>query len=227
LSFNTSYNFAAERFKWSVFSFSGQTSFFEGKLNVNSQLTLDPYEIVFEDGSTAGTRTDNFGKFSLQGFNVQMSYPLSDSVFGKKEELSKKYKYKGEIRNEKYYFDDNKYARFQQPWSLSINTQYGYTKGLSRTGNKVASMGLDGKLQLTPYWNINGSTNYDFITKKLAYTRLGFSRDQRSFTINFNWIPFGGQYKVYDFFIGIKANILQDAVKYKERSFPPTGNSKF
>jgi hypothetical protein len=56
------------------------------------------------------------------------------------------------------------------------------------------------------------------VTKELAYTRIGFSRDQRSFTINFNWVPFG-QYKVYDFFIGIKANILKDAVKYKDRSF--------
>ncbi|MDR2207085.1 MAG: LPS-assembly protein LptD [Flavobacteriaceae bacterium] len=227
LNFNTSYNFAAEKYKWSVFSFSGQTSFFEGKLNINSQLTLDPYEIVFEPGSNTGIRTENFGKFSLQGFNVQMSYPLSEAIFGEKEDFSKKYKYKGEIRNEKYYFDDDHYARFQQPWSLSINAQYGYTKGLSREGTKVASLGLDGNLNLTPYWSINGSTNYDFITKELAYTRIGFSRDQRSFTINFNWIPFGGQYKVYDFFIGIKANILQDAVKYKERSFPPTNNQSF
>jgi hypothetical protein len=55
----------------------------------------------------------------------------------------------------------------------------------------------------------------------LAYTRLGFNRDQRSFTFSFNWVPFG-QYKVYDFFISIKANILKDAVKYKERSFTPS-----
>lgn len=218
LNFNTSYNFAAEKYKWSNFSFSGQSSFFDNKLSINSQLTLDPYEVIFAPGETMGTRTEKFGKFRIQGFNVQLSYPLSEAIFGKKEELSKTYKTKGEIRNENYYFDDDNYAHFTQPWTLNVNAQYGYSRQLTKFGTKVASMGLDGSIKLTPFWSINGSTHYDFISKELAYTRLGFSRDQRSFTINFNWIPFG-QYKVYDFFIGIKANILSDAVKYKDRSF--------
>ena len=225
LNFNTSYNFAAEKYKWANFSFSGQSSFFENKLSVNSQLVLDPYEVLFAPGeSTNGIRTEKFGKFRVQGFNVQLSYPLSEAIFGEKEELSKTYKSKGEIRNENYYFDENNYAHFTQPWTLNINAQYGYTRQLSKFGTEVASMGLDGNLKLTPFWSINGSTHYDFISKELAYTRIGFSRDQRSFTINFNWIPFG-QFKVYDFFIGIKANILQDAVKYKERSFTQPNSS--
>jgi len=165
-----------------------------------------------------GIRTENFGHFSLQGFNLQLSYPMSDAIFGKKEELSKKYKKKGEIRNENYYFDDDNYSRYSPTWTLNVNANYAYSRGLSRLGTKVATVGLDGSIKLTPYWNINGSTNYDVVNKTLAYTRLGFARDQRSFTITFNWVPFG-QFKVYDFFIGIKANILKDAVKYKERSF--------
>ena len=224
LSFNTSYNFAAEKYKWANFSFSGQSSFFENKLNVNSQLVLDPYEVLFAPGETQGIRTEKFGKFRVQGFNVQLSYPLSEAIFGEKEDLAKTYKSKGEIRNENYYFDENNYAHFTQPWTLNINAQYGYTRQLTKFGTEVASMGLDGNLKLTPFWSINGSTHYDFISKELAYTRIGFSRDQRSFTINFNWIPFG-QFKVYDFFIGIKANILQDAVKYKERSFTQPNSS--
>ena len=218
LNISGGYNFAAEKYKWSVFSVNAQSSFFDNKLNVNSSLTIEPYQIVFADGSDTGIRTENFGHFSLQGFNLQLSYPMSDAIFGKKEELSKKYKKKGEIRNENYYFDDDNYAHYIPTWTLNVNANYAYTKGLSRLGTKVATVGLDGSIKLTPYWNINGSTNYDIVNKTLAYTRLGFSRDQRSFTITFNWVPFG-QYKVYDFFIGIKANILKDAVKYKERSF--------
>ena len=218
LNISGGYNFAAEKYKWSVFSVNAQSSFFDSKLNVNSSLTIEPYQIVFANGSDTGIRTENFGHFSLQGFNLQLSYPMSDAIFGKKEELSKKYKKKGEIRNENYYFDDDNYAHYIPTWTLNVNANYAYTKGLSRLGTKVATVGLDGSIKLTPYWNINGSTNYDIVNKTLAYTRLGFSRDQRSFTITFNWVPFG-QYKVYDFFIGIKANILKDAVKYKERSF--------
>ena len=225
LNVSGGYNFAAEKYKWSVFSVNAQSSFFDSKLNVNSSLTIEPYQIVFANGNDTGIRTENFGHFSLQGFNLQLSYPMSDAIFGKKEELSKKYKKKGEIRNENYYFDDDNYAHYIPTWTLNVNANYAYTKGLSRLGTKVATVGLDGSIKLTPYWNINGSTNYDIVNKTLAYTRLGFSRDQRSFTITFNWVPFG-QYKVYDFFIGIKANILKDAVKYKERSFTQS-NSTF
>lgn len=218
LNFSTNYNFAAPTHKWSIFSFSGQTSLFNGKMSINSQLSLEPYQITFAPGSDVGVRTENFGHFSIQGFQFQMRYPLSDEIFGKSEDYNKKYKTKGEIRNEVYYFDDDHYAHFSQPWKLNISAQYGYTKSLNRYGSTVASLGLDGDIKLTPYWSINGSTHYDFVSRQLAYTRIGFSRDQRSFTINFNWVPFGS-YKVYDFFIGIKANILRDAVKYKDRSF--------
>lgn len=218
LNLSGSYNFAAKTHPWSVFSINGQSSFFENKLSVNTSLTLDPYQILFIPGEENGIRTENFGHFSVQGFNVQLSYPLSSELFGEKTDYAKKYKSKGEIRNENYYFDDDHYAHFDQAWTLNVNANYAYSRGATRTANKIASIGLDGSFKLTPYWNINGSTHYDMVTKDLAYTRIGFSRDQRSFSINFNWVPFG-QYKVYDFFIGIKANILSDALKYKDRSF--------
>ncbi|SFI23496.1 putative LPS assembly protein LptD [Halpernia frigidisoli] len=218
LNISGNYNFAATTNKWSVFSINGQSSFFNNKLNVNTSLSLEPYQILFAPGDDLGIRTDKFGYFSLQSFNLQLSYPLSSDIFGKEKDLAKTYKAKGEIRNENYYFDDDNYAHFNQPWTLNINANYAYTRNLSRFGQKVASVGLDGSIKLTPYWNVTGSTNIDVVSKQLAYTRIGFSRDQRSFTINFNWVPFG-QYKVYDFFIGIKANILKDAVKYKDRSF--------
>ena len=218
LNISGGYNFAAKDHKWSMISISTQTSFFQNKLSVNSSLTIDPYKTVFAPGESVGVRTENFG-FTMQNFNMNFSFPLSNEIFGKKEgKDEKKYTTKGEIRNEVYYFDQDNYARFSQPWTLNLNASYGYSKGGTKFGKSVASIGLDGSLKLTPYWSLNGSTHYDFIAKDLAYTRLGFARDQRSFTLSFNWVPFG-QYKVYDFFISIKANILKDAVKYKERSF--------
>lgn len=219
LNLSGNYNFAAKDHPFSIITITGQSSFFNNKLSLNTSLSLDPYRIIYLPGQDAGIRTEEFGYFSVQGFNVQMSYPLSSEIFGEKTDYSKKYKTKGEVRNENYYFDDDNYAHFDQAWTLNVNANYAYTKSsASRTPTRLASVGLDGSLKLTPYWNINGSTHYDMVTQKLAYTRIGFARDQRSFTINFNWVPFG-QYKVYDFFIGIKANILSDALKYKDRSF--------
>ena len=219
-SFNITggYNFAASSHRWSTLNVNGQTSLFQNKMSINSSLILDPYEIQYQDGGLVGVRTENFGHFSVQRFGVQLAYPLSDAIFGKRKTAAEKYSTRGEVRNEVYYFDRDNYAHWEQPWTLNINATYEYTKALSRFGNTVASLGLDGSLKLTPYWGINGSAHYDFVNREITYIRLGFARDQRSFSINFNWVPFG-PYKVYDFFIGIKANILRDALKYKENSF--------
>lgn len=220
LNISGGYNFAADSHKFSMININGQTSFFDNKMSVNTSLVIDPYKTVY-DANGLGTRTEKLGNFGLQGFNVQMSFPLNNETFAKKDaqKIEDKYKTKGEIRNENYFFDDDMYARFTQPWSLNITANYAYMKNTtSMFGTQVASVGLNGNLKLTPYWNLTASTYYDVINKDLGLTRIGFSRDQRSFSINFNWVPFG-QYKVYDFLIGIKANILSDALKYKDRSF--------
>ena len=224
LNISGGYNFAADKYKWSLISISTQTSFFQNKLSINSNVSIDPYQIVFIPGQENGIRTENFGHFNIQSFSMNFSFPLNNETFGKKEDLATKYKTKGEIRNEVYYFDQDNYSRFNQPWTLNLNANYGYSKTNTRFGKSVASLGLDGSVKLTPYWSLSGNTHYDFVSKSLAYTRLGFSRDQRSFSFTFNWVPFG-QYKVYDFFISIKANILKDAVKYKERSFQQSGST--
>jgi len=225
VNLSASHNFAAETHKWSMFSLNAQTSFLDNKIRANMSMSLDPYRIEFAPEANFGVRTEDFGHFSISNYNVQLSVPLSETIFGEKEDLSKKYNIKGEIRNENYYFDKDYYARFSQPWSLNISTQYSYSKGTSLEARKTFSIGLNGNIKLTPYWNINASTNYDVVTGEIAHTNIGFSRDQRSFNINFNWVPIG-RYRVYDFFIGIKANILKDAVKYKSHSLP-SNNSSF
>ena len=125
-----------------MISVSTQTSFFQNKLSVNSSLTIDPYKTIFAPGETVGARTENFG-FTMQNFNLNFSFPLSNEIFGKKDENSKtKYTTKGEIRNEVYYFDQDNYARFSQPWTLNLNASYGYSKGGTKFGTSVASVCL-------------------------------------------------------------------------------------
>ncbi|MDL1913570.1 MAG: LPS-assembly protein LptD [Bergeyella sp.] len=225
LNISANYNFAAPKYKWSLVNISGQTSLFKNKFNINSSLVLDPYTTVYDENGK-GIRTEKIGQFAMQGFNVQLSFPLNnETFFPKKTDYAKKYKTRGSVMNEPYFFDSDNYSRFYQPWSLNVSANYSYTRGsLSKFGAKVASIGLTGNIKLTPFWNINGSTYFDVMTQKLGLTRLGFSLDQRSFAINFNWVPFGA-YKVYDFFIGIKANILKDALKYRDRSFNRVNSS--
>ena len=225
LNISGSYNFAAEKHRFSTININGQTSFLENKLRMNSSLIIDPYITHVENSQFI--RTERIGQFGIQSFGMQLSFPMNNETFQPKREtnLSQKYSKKGEIRNEHYFFDDDNYAQFSQNWTLNINANYGYTRSILPDNKHLATISLDGSLALTPYWNINGNIHYDFISKSFQMPRIGFARDQRSFTIQFNWVPFG-QYKVYDFFIGIKANILSDALKYKQMT-PPINNAPF
>jgi hypothetical protein len=76
-----------------------------------------------------------------------------------------------------------------------------------------------GNIQLSPRWKVGGSTGYDFKGKGFTLTQLQLSRKLGSFDMRFNWTPFG-QYKRWDFFIGISSSILKD-LKWENRSQPP------
>lgn len=223
LSLNTSYNIAAEEFKWSPISVNGSTSLFKSKLRMNFTATVNPYKIEYTTNNNvrSGSYVDEFGYFSLSRYNVSMNYNLNSSDVIKTKPSSL-YKKKGTIRNEVFYFDDENYAHFDQSWNLGFGLIYNYAKNLSGSSNlkeTTASVRINGSIKPTPYWTISGSTNYDITNDKLAFTTFTFSRDLRSFNINFSWVPFG-TYKTWNFFIGIKANILKDAVKYEQRNFP-------
>lgn len=219
---NFSYNAAAPTFRWSMVNVSAQNSFFNNKISLNYNATFDPYITNFDPSTGTSTRVNKLGGFRLQYFNLGANLGLHD-ILAKKEKSEKNYTTRGEAMLEPYQFDQDNYARFKQDWTLNVSANYAYQNFANR-GQSTASLGLNGSLKLTPYWNITGSAHYDLVNKEFAYSRIGFSRDQRSFSINFNWVPIG-QYKVYDFYIGIKANILKDAVKYEDRSFPQAGNA--
>ncbi len=224
LSINANYNFAANSFKLSPITFSGQTSFYNNKINLNFGFVIDPYKISNADNPTLAQKIDQIGAFRVSSFNAQFTLPISNLIFGKPVEYSKVYKKRGEIMNENYYFDDDNYAAFSQDWNLNLNTNYLYTNNINSPNNHVATVGMQGNLKLSPHWNISGNGNLDLVTKKMAFGRFTLSRNLRSFQFAFNWSPFG-MYKVYDFAISIKANILKDTVKYNERSFNQSNSS--
>ena len=88
----------------------------------------------------------------------------------------------------------------------------------------TTSVGLRGSISPTPHWAFSGRTSLDVQNMDFAGTYFTFSRDLRSFVIDFSMNPFG-QYKTWNFFIGIKANFLRDAVKYEEREFNSRSNT--
>ncbi|MDD3458677.1 MAG: putative LPS assembly protein LptD [Weeksellaceae bacterium] len=216
LDISSSYNMVAEEFKLSPINVSGMTRLFNQKLNLQFRASFDPYKIRFEDGVESGTRINQLGAFRLTDYSVNFGYNFDNKTFGEGFD-AKKYDRRGEVRDENFYFDEYDYAHFSIPWRLGLNFTHTYSRGTLRKGVSTTVVAINASISPTPYWSLSTSTSYDFKAKKLSKARIMFNRDLRSFTLNFSWVPFG-RHKTWDFFIGIKADILKDAVKYDERA---------
>lgn len=195
------------------------TSLFDRKVNVQFAATVNPYKIqryIDASGQERSEYIDKLGDFKVSNVTLGTGYTFDNSTFGGKTFDAKNYRKRGTVRDENFYYDNDNYAHFAIPWSLTTNVSYTYSKGTARKGIGTGSLAMNGKISPTPYWAITANATYDFIDNEITYVRFGFERDLRSFTLSFGWTPMG-TYKSYDFFIGIKASILSD-LKYNDRS---------
>ncbi|WP_395093520.1 putative LPS assembly protein LptD [Vaginella massiliensis] len=214
---NSSYNFTADEFKLSPVNFSGSTSLFDSKMKFNFSGIIDPYKIDYDPLTNAYTKIDELGAFRLASFNVNTGYSFDNNTFGGKKFDAKAYKKQGTVRDEVFYFDDEDYARFAIPWTFGMNLGYTHNRLIDGTNRDAATLAMTASVSPSPYWQISANGTYDIVNKELVGTRLSFARDLRSFNLTFSWIPIG-VYKTWDFFIGIKASILSDAIKYDQQS---------
>jgi len=225
LDISSAYNMAADEFKLAPINVSGMTRLFS-QFNLQFRATFDPYKIRFEEGRETGERINEIGGFRLTAYGVNFGYNFDNKTFGGGEIDSKKYKKRGNVRNEHFYFDEEDYAHFTIPWKLGLSLNHNYFRNESREGTNTTVLAINAAISPSPYWSITGNTSYDFVAKKFSQATFNFSRDLRSFNLTFSWVPFG-QYKTWNFFIGIKANILRDAVKYDDRSSSLINQSNF
>ncbi|MEM9141649.1 MAG: putative LPS assembly protein LptD [Bacteroidota bacterium] len=105
------------------------------------------------------------------------------------------------------------------PWDLRLAYQATYSNSNRQNEFSSHSLMFSGNIELSPRWRVGGSSGYDFKNKGFTLTQLRFERDLKSFTLRFNWTPFGNFERWY-FFIGIKSSILSD-LKWENRSQPP------
>ena len=116
--------------------------------------------------------------------------------------------------------DVSKYPsyRTQIPWNLKFT--YSLTYSNSRNQNDFANNSLmfSGDVELTPKWEVGGSSGFDFKNHGFTYTQLRFNRDLDSWRLDFSWVPFSNRAS-WNFFIGIKSGLLSD-IKYEKNREP-------
>ena len=238
LNFTTNYNIVADSLNWSPVRMSTVVPLFDNKLSLNIGATFDPYALNEEKNRKINkfSINNNGPLFRMTSANMNWGYNFS-SKNNKNKERNQQSNIPGmnikkgldEDRNSLIKppeLEDKKEEKSTKsdlyiteiPWTLNLRHSLTYLNNFQQREISNNSIMASASVDLTPKWNINISSGYDFKNKGITYTNLGINRDLDSWEMNISWTPFGYRESWY-FFIGVKSGLLRD-LKYDKRREP-------
>lgn len=249
LSLSQSYNFAADSLRLSPLQANIMLRLVKN-FNLNLNTTWDPYVYHMDEGG-APRQIDRYrwqegkGLLKLSSFGTSFSYTFNNDTFRRKKDsgseasgedeeedddteheafadmASKKRERRG-AGNSGGTSDSDGYAKWECPWSLSVNYSVNYGYGefdadrMDWRGKWTQNLSVNGNIRPTKNWNFSFSASYNFDLHKIAYMNCSISRDLHCFTMTASFVPVG-PYKSYNFHIAVKSSLLKD-LKYDQRS---------
>ncbi len=247
LSFSTGYNLAAEEFKLSNINWNTRTSFFQNKVNVNFNGTIDPYvyNLISESinpvtgvRSVVQERIDRYawnngqGIGNLSRLNTSIGFSFNSKSGSSKKDPDKQDQFDtGTVpegldesqygtEEEKEYIRQNpeEYVNFDVPWTFRVQYSISRTQTGFQDPTIIQSLQFNGTLALTSKTQITYNSGFDFVNKEFTTTRIGISRDLHCWSLNFSWVPFG-RYQSFSLVIQPNSSLLQDLKLEKRRNF--------
>ena len=256
-SISQSYNFAADSMNWSNINTSILLRLVKNfNLNLSATWDPYTYRLN-SSGSPVRVNVPRWkagkGWARLSSTGTSFSYTFNNQTFTKKkntenknnqnnglnedgeeteaemtidaaEERKRKRK---EARDAAAAADADGYAKWDCPWSLSVNYSISYGYGafdydkMEYKGKWTQNLSFSGNIRPTSNWNFSLSASYNFDLHKLAYMNCTISRDLHCFTMSASFVPVG-PYKSYNFHISVKSSLLKD-LKYDKRSSTSNG----
>lgn len=223
LNLGIGYNFAADSLRFSELSMDFRTSVGQIlSIGGNSRFNLYKFEV---DSAGRGRRVNKFllneqGRLAqLTSFGIQIGTRLS----GEKKEtkagpvLSEADSLKRSQKGGYVGLYDEEEPDFSIPWNLDLTWNYNLTQSDPRTKFRSSNLSVGLGFNLTEFWKISASTNYDIINRQFAAPMVTVYRDLHCWELNFSWVP-TGQYRYYRFEIRLKAPQLQDVKVTKQSS---------
>lgn len=219
LSFNGSYNIAADSMNLSPISLNARTKIAGTVLNING--TLDPYAL-----DAKGYRTSKYMWNTANGISKLGRMTSISTGFGfafSSSDLEKKIKEKKASESKPNSSQqppseenlNSSYSKFSMPWRVNLNYSFNYS---NPNGKPVVSqtIGLSGNIDFTDKWKATFNTGFDFRAMKLTYTSMSVTRNLHCWTMSFNFCPIGVS-KFYTFSLSANASMLKD-LKVEKRS---------
>ncbi len=246
LNFSTAYNLSADSLKLSPINVSGTIPIIENKLDINFRGQLDVYALNSNNQRIDTWNINNGGSlFRLTRGNVSFGYSFSNNTFDRSkkntDELENETFRNGgraddlfgkpnnsvndsndfnndEEEDDEPIVNDTERYHYAIPWDLRVAYTMTYNNPTRQSEISSHSIMFSGNVDLTPRWSVGVSSGYDIKDKGISLTQFRFQRDLESWTLSFNWTPFGIRESWY-FFIGIKASVLSD-IKYDKHREP-------
>jgi len=230
LTFSGNYNMAADSLKLSTISFSGRTSLFKEKLNLNFNGTFDPYSYdpytgrtinryAIKDGKLA--RLTNFGLSFDYSFNPEANKSRNNNMDSLRNSMPNLSPEQAQALS-RISTDPNAFVDFNIPWNVAASVSFNYARVFDDEEQRMRSVltntvNVHGDFNVTPKWKIQYNTGFDFVQMKASLTNISIYRDLHCWDMSVGWVPFG-QYKSYNITIRAKASILQDLKLSKRQS---------
>jgi len=224
LNLGIGYNFAADSLKFSELSMDFRTSIGQ-YLSIGGNSRFNLYKFEVNPATGIGQRVNKFlakeeGRLAqLTSFGVQIGTRFS----GEKKEtkagpLQSEADSLGKQQKSSYvglYAEEE--PDFSIPWNLDLTWNYSQSQSDPRFKFRSSNLSVGLGFNLTEFWKINASTNYDIINKQFAAPLVTVYRDLHCWELNFSWVP-TGQYRYYRIEIRLKAPQLQDVKLTKQSS---------
>jgi lipopolysaccharide assembly outer membrane protein LptD (OstA) len=222
LSINTSYDIFRDSMNLAPISLQGRTTILD-QFNLSFRSTFNPYayESITQGKRTyyqtvnryEVTKTGKLLRMTDANFSLDFSLPLkqkqqqqqASAPAGAAQQKAKPAPAGPQLST---------VSDFKTKWSTTVSYNFQYSKPYEES-KITQSLRLNGQLQLSEKWSINGSSGYDFINQKFTYTTLAIARNLHCWQMNISVVPFG-EYKSYTFSISARGNLLKD-IKYEKR----------
>jgi len=227
LDVGSRYNFAADSLKLSDISLDIRTKI-AGKVDLTLRGNFSPYRVgasgrivddyVWKPSTLSFARLTNFratARTSIRSPGSRPGRPVENQrAANRTAPLPSGSNVFGTSVDGRVFDEDQAYADFAIPWSLSFDLTYSFNKPLL-TSSRQAIINTTIDFNLTPNWKVAARTGYDIERGQFASTSLNLHRDFECWQMSVNWVPFGS-YQSWGFDLHVKSGKLADILRIRQ-----------
>ncbi len=229
LNLGIAYNFAADSLRLSELGMDFRTAIGEF-LNIGGNARFNFYKFETDPANPLiGRRVNKFlvaesGRLAdMTSFNISIGTRLSgEKISSSAGPVRTERDTMGVVEKKSSFVSlyDEVEPDFSIPWNLDLTWNFNQSRPDPRVVLRSSTLALRLGFNLTEFWKITASANYDLISKEIAAPLITVYRDLHCWELNFSWVPVG-QYRNYRLEIRLKTPMLQDLKVTKQ--FSETG----